>query len=103
MAKRHDDALLIQQGACNPIAIANTLVDAIGEARKAPDEYITRDPAVRLITHQLCHVLGIMTDAASGLPAHPDRFDWKTDYNACVELASDPVLDRIGKPRAKAA
>jgi hypothetical protein len=52
MRNRFDNALMIQQGACNIRGIARSLVeaaDAAGEAGVQPSD----DPAVRLIIHQL--------------------------------------------------
>ena len=70
MAKRHDDALFIQQGACNPSGIAHSIVEACQEMRAEPGHSgtneITSDPAIRLMVHQLaflCHVAEI--DSAS--------------------------------------
>jgi hypothetical protein len=52
---RFSNALAIQGGACNPIAISRALVEAINQARaEDPDhDAIMADPAVRLICHQL--------------------------------------------------
>lgn len=59
--RRFHDAVLIQKGACNPSGIARSLVAAIDEASADPASTgtaaICADPAVRLITHQLAHVL----------------------------------------------
>jgi hypothetical protein len=52
---RFQDALFIQEGACNISGIAHALVYAANEARKdgvQPSE----DVAVRLIVHQLNHL-----------------------------------------------
>ena len=56
---RHAHAIDIQQGACNPIAIAHVLVEAIQEARKETPGNGADDPAVRLIAHQLDHILNV--------------------------------------------
>lgn len=68
MAKRHTDAIAIQCGACNPSAIANSIVAACAEIRAEPGysgtAAITDDAAVRLMVHQLafiCHVSEIDT------------------------------------------
>jgi len=58
MSKRHQDALGIQQGACNPHAIARALVSALDECRAenvAPDH----DVASALICHQLAYLLNV--------------------------------------------
>lgn len=52
MRNRHQNAVEIQQGACNVVAIANALLTAARDAREggiAPES----DPAVQLIVHQL--------------------------------------------------
>lgn len=55
---RHDDALLIQQGACNPAGIARTLVAACDECL-AEGVQQREDPAVRLIVHQLAYLCNV--------------------------------------------
>lgn len=55
MKSRFEDALFIQEGACNISGIAHALAHAANEARKdgvQPSE----DAAVRLIVHQLNHL-----------------------------------------------
>lgn len=52
MRNRFQNAVEIQQGACNVVAVANALLTAARDAREggiAPES----DPAVRLIVHQL--------------------------------------------------
>lgn len=58
MAKRHSDAVAIQQGACNPSGIALSLIDAIREVR-AENGDVRKDAACRLITHQLAFLMGV--------------------------------------------
>jgi hypothetical protein len=60
MTNRFDNALAIQQGACNPSGVAISLLDAIREARAtgADTPSLCADPAIRLITHQLAFLLG---------------------------------------------
>jgi hypothetical protein len=62
MARRHADALAISDGASNPSGIARAIVAAIDEVRAEPDhrgtEQVCRDPAVRLMVHQLSAVCG---------------------------------------------
>jgi hypothetical protein len=58
--KRHRDALAAQAGACNTLAIVNGLLEAIREARAEHGGDFTkadRDPAVRLIAHQVAYLL----------------------------------------------
>lgn len=55
------DAYGIQQGACNPSGIARSLVTAIDEARAENSDTasLCADPAVRMIVHQLAHILNL--------------------------------------------
>lgn len=80
MAKRHRDALLIQEGACNPCGIAHSLVEACREVIAERGDQ-RNDPAVRLIIHQLAYLVGVptdetmtdyaaWTDACKAAPAH---------------------------------
>ncbi len=100
MAKRHDDALFIQTGACNALAVGKSLHDAMvaatEEDRQRPSAErqggfaVRRDPAVRLIAHQLCHLLGIIVDDASG--THPASFVYDAEYAACLLAAGDDTV-----------
>lgn len=54
--QRFSDAIAIDAGACNPIAISRALVRAIEEIRDQDTDAICNDPAVRLIVHQLAHL-----------------------------------------------
>jgi hypothetical protein len=58
--KRHSDAIAIQLGACNPSGIALSIVEACREIRAGNGyngtAYITSDPAVRLMVHQLAFI-----------------------------------------------
>lgn len=58
MSQRHQDAIFIQDGACNPSGIARNLVTA---CRECLDEGVDqrKDPAVRLIVHQLAYLCNI--------------------------------------------
>ncbi|RWP44322.1 MAG: hypothetical protein EOR04_05210 [Mesorhizobium sp.] len=56
MRNRFTNALLIQQGACNPSGIALTLHEACKECLVEGVDQRT-DPAVRLITHQLAYLM----------------------------------------------
>jgi hypothetical protein len=74
MINRYAQALFISEGACNPIAIANQIVESIKEVREEPDfkgtASINEDPAIRLMVHQLAYITG-MNDGA-----------WSDNYNA---------------------
>lgn len=55
MRTRFEDALFIQEGACNPIAIAGTIHKHMLEMRQsgADHDTIKHDSAIRLMLHQL--------------------------------------------------
>lgn len=62
MRNRFNDALEIQEGACNPIAIANAIVRGIAEIRAEPNSgtvSITGDAAIRLMVHQLAYICNV--------------------------------------------
>jgi hypothetical protein len=102
MAQRHDDALYIQHGACNPIAIVNTLDDAIAEilaeqetfqpAERRGHPAILQDPAIRLILHQLCHLTGIITMTCE----HPSGFSWDRSIDACLVHCKPATAESTG-------
>ena len=58
MANRFQNALMIQEGACNPSGIANALKEA---CRECIAEGVSQreDPAVRLIVHQLAFLCNV--------------------------------------------
>lgn len=60
-AMRHSDALMIDKGACNPVAIAYSLHQAFREvvAEGGDTRAQREDPACRLIMHQLAFLLGM--------------------------------------------
>lgn len=59
---RYKDALGIDAGACNPIAVTNSLKEHLAAFQKADDytgfDQMRADPALRLIVHQLAHLFG---------------------------------------------
>jgi hypothetical protein len=59
LRNRYHNALLIQEGACNPSGITHALLSAMQElhAENADTPTICNDPAVRLIAHQLAWIL----------------------------------------------
>lgn len=79
--KRHRDAIAISDGACNPVAIVNSMAAAIAEMREQPGfsgwDEIHADPALKLMTHQLAFLQGIPT--SEGLDA------WSSWRKACLE------------------
>lgn len=56
MAKRHETALYMQAGACNPSGIARALVETIDQAR-ADGHDPREDAACKLVLHQLAAVM----------------------------------------------
>lgn len=80
------NAYMIQQGACNPSGIARSLVEAIDEQRaeNSSTKATCNDPAVRMIAHQLAHVLRL---------AEYDQNDlaWNKDYRFCEQHARPEV------------
>ena len=67
MSNRHNDAMTIQLGACNPSGIAHSIVQACCEIRSEPSftgtAQICSDPAIRLMVHQLAFICGIINGA----------------------------------------
>lgn len=87
MAKRHNDALAIQHGACNPSGIALSIVEACREIR-AQSYYngtkdITSDPAVRLMVHQLAYICGII----NGVEDFADSM--RINFGDCMEICRE--------------
>ena len=79
MTKRNRDALAISDGACNPVAIVNSMVAAIAEMRAQPNfsgwDELRDDPALKLMTHQLAFLQGI--------PTCESLDDWSEWRKAC--------------------
>ena len=79
MTKRNRDALAISDGACNPVAIVNSMVAAIAEMRAQPNfsgwDELRADPALKLMTHQLAFLQGI--------PTCESLDDWSDWRKAC--------------------
>lgn len=63
MSKRHGNAILISDGACNPSGIAHAIVEACQEIRAEPHhrgtDELRADPALRLMVHQLAFLMGV--------------------------------------------
>lgn len=87
--KRHNDALAIQCGACNPSGIALAIVEACREIRAQQNHKgtaeITSDPAVRLMVHQLAYLTGVI-GTCDDLHAAPDYAECS---RICAERAKD--------------
>lgn len=83
---RWDDALFAQAGACNPVALANALVGHLKAAKEegGGTDAARRDPACRLITHQLAYLMGL----EFGWPAN----DYAEAMTAVVAKASPDIV-----------
>ena len=70
---RHHDALAIQQGACNPVAITKRLHDHVQAMFHdgADWQSIRNDSALRLIAHQLAYLFN--TSSLDGAGGEYDR------------------------------
>ncbi len=87
MSNRHADAIAIQLGACNPSAIAHSLVKAFQEIRDEPGftgtEALKNDPAVKLMVHQLAFLTGVITGA--------EDFAKEPSYITCACACGDRI------------
>lgn len=67
MSRRHRDALAINDGACNPIAIVNSMKAACDAIKLEPGfrgtVSYTEDGALRLMVHQLAFLCGVASGA----------------------------------------
>lgn len=80
--KRHRDAIAISDGACNPRAIINSMAAAIVETQGMDTPTTCADPALKLMVHQLCFLMGI--------PTAEVYTDWDCWREACeVEMAKE--------------
>ena len=88
MAQRHKDAIAIQQGACNPHGITRSLLRALDECRaENPDtDYSCKDPAIRLIVHQLAFICGVPEIEHGGDPLVYVRL-----HDECEVKAKEPI------------
>jgi hypothetical protein len=79
---RFENALEIQEGACNGLAVSKALHEAYREAYAEGKDTTgyNQDPAVQLILHQLCHLAGIPTESTNG-----SFWDWDRATAACTE------------------
>ena len=75
MSQRHKDAVAIADGACNPLAIANSICRALNEIRENPEGWstheMTDDPAVKLMASQLAYLTQVCGVACRTSPAVP--------------------------------
>jgi hypothetical protein len=79
---RFEEALWIQAGAVNGLAISKALHRAYQEARgdRRDTTSTNRDPEVQLILHQLAHLVAIPTDSENGR-----WWDYWRAHQACIE------------------
>jgi len=63
MRNRFDNAVGIQEGACNPSGILHSMLEACEEIRAEPShagtDQLRADPALRLMAHQLNYLLNV--------------------------------------------
>lgn len=63
MRNRFDNAVGIQEGACNPSGILYSMLQACEEIRAEPShtgtDQLRADPALRLMAHQLSYLLRV--------------------------------------------
>lgn len=63
MRNRFDNAVAIQEGACNPSGILHSMLEACAEIRNDPEhtgtDQLRADPALRLMAHQLSYLLRV--------------------------------------------
>lgn len=63
MRNRYDNAVGIQEGACNPSGILHSMLEACEEIRAEPShtgtDQLRADPALRLMAHQLSYLLNV--------------------------------------------
>jgi hypothetical protein len=86
---RFDDALEIQLGAGNIIAIGATLITAARECQDERHDW-RGDPALQMIVHQLCHLVGVQT---VDYPRNSyGGFNYAEADAACCRKASFPTL-----------
>lgn len=88
VSSRHSDALAIQQGACNPVAVTKRLHDHVQALfRDGADwQSIRSDAALRLIVHQLAYLFS--TSSLDG----PDG-----EYDKCFYECHDRIKEENSK------
>lgn len=87
MPNRHTDALAIAAGACNPLAITNSIARGLNEIREQPGGWstaqMTSDPAIRLMVSQLAYITGIW----GGVSNFAKGDDFRQCEQACVTMS----------------
>lgn len=83
MARRHEVALLIQNGAVNPQAVARSIVTACEDIRAQPNfsgtNQLTSDPAIRLMVHQLAYICKVY-EIEQSLPVYGELLEECKDH-----------------------
>lgn len=71
MTRRYNNAIGIQEGACNPTAIAHSIIQACQEinCENGGTDTIRQDPAVRLMVHQLAFLTN-QTEIDNSMPCY---------------------------------
>jgi hypothetical protein len=85
---RHSDALAIQQGACNPVAVTKRLHDHVQALFRdgVGHTSIRSDAALRLIVHQLAHLFSTSSlDGPGG------------EYETCIEECRRRAAEGVAK------
>ena len=82
MRTRHEDALFIIEGACNPVAIAGTIHRHMLDMTKSGADHhaIREDSAIRLMLHQLAFLCKVpdMDEQAFCNRFNTEGHDWAT-------------------------
>jgi hypothetical protein len=89
MAKRHDDALYIDSGAVNPVAVTNTLSKHMAELWVETHDMtkVKNDPAIKLMVHQLAFICGMSVNW--------DVLEYSAVVRACCQEAEQSTLDKL--------
>lgn len=97
MRTRHEDALFIIEGACNPVAIAGTIHRHMLDMMKSGADHhaIREDSAIRLMLHQLAYLcqIPVMDHAGVCKRFNTEGHDWAT-------CSSCQYYERFGFRRA---
>jgi hypothetical protein len=88
VSSRHSDALAIQQGACNPVAVTKRLHDHVQALFRDGVDHrsIRSDAALRLIVHQLAYLFSTSSlDGPGG------------EYEQCIEECRRRAEEGVAK------
>lgn len=95
MAKRHQDALAIWAGACNPSGICHSIIAAQKEIFDTPDggtQRVRDDAAVRLMVAQLAYLCGVW-DGVSEIPTKQDPAPTLGECSRLVTVCEQEVIN----------